>query len=96
MDRAGRTTATVSGLGLADALRYVEGYPDAARPPPMDGVSDLMRLRFAADDLKAHYLEAASVSGVRPSSRQLQDWLWGETKLGALLQAVREKSGCIR
>ena len=57
----------------------------------MDGVSDVMRLRFAADDLKAHYLEAASAAGGRPSSQQLSDWLWKSTKLGEMLLGVHAK-----
>lgn len=92
LGEVGRSTCGVSGLELIEALRFVEGYPEAQRPPAQDGVSDVMRLRFAADDLKAYYLEAASISSARPSPRQLRDWLWNETKLGALLQAVRAKA----
>lgn len=92
MKRAGRTTALVSGLTLREAAAFVEGYPQASRPPSLENVSDLMRLRFAADDLKAHYLEAASVAGGRPATRQLGQWLWEETRLGAALTALMHRS----
>ncbi len=92
LTQAGRTTVGVSGLALDVAATFVESYPDGEPPPAMDGVSDVMRLRFAADDLKAHYLEAASAAGGRPSSQQLSDWLWKSTKLGEMLLGVHAKA----
>ena len=92
LTQAGRTTVGVSGLALDVAATFVESYPDGEPPPAMDGVSDVMRLRFAADDLKAHYLEAASAAGGRPSSQQLSDWLWKFTKLGEMLLGVHAKA----
>ena len=47
-------------------------------------------LRFAVDDVKAYYLEAAAAGAGRPSSRQLGDWLWNETAVGAAIHALRE------
>jgi hypothetical protein len=46
-------------------------------------------LRFAVDDVKAYYLEAAAAGAARPSSRQLGDWLWNETAAGAAFHALR-------
>ena len=46
-------------------------------------------MRFAADDLKALYLEAACTGDGNPSGGQLRAWLWRETALARLLHAVR-------
>jgi hypothetical protein len=51
-------------------------------------MSPALALRFAIDDLKAFALEAG-LAGGRPSSKQLGDWLWNDTALGAGLQALR-------
>lgn len=92
MQQAGRTTVGISRLSLEAAVDFVDSYPDGARPASMDGASDLMRMRFAADDLKAYYLEAASVTGGRPSSRQLRDWLFHQTRLGAMLMNLHRRA----
>ena len=92
MARAGRTTVGISGLTLAAATDYIVGYPDAPRPESLPGASDAMRLRLAADDLKAHYLEAASVAGGTPSSAQLRDWLFHHTHLGAMLMDLMRRA----
>jgi hypothetical protein len=47
-------------------------------------------LRFAVDDVKAYYLEAAAAGAGRPSSRQLGDWFWNVTTAGAAIHALRE------
>ena len=52
-------------------------------------MSPPLALRFAIDDLKAFALEAALTPHGRPSSKQLGDWLWNETALGAGLQVLR-------
>jgi hypothetical protein len=46
-------------------------------------------LRFAVDDVKAYWLEAAAVGAAKPSSRQLGDWFWNETAAGAAIYALR-------
>ncbi|MEJ0068273.1 MAG: hypothetical protein WDO24_05580 [Pseudomonadota bacterium] len=49
----------------------------------------MLALRFAVDDLKAYYTEAAAAGTAKPSSRQLGDWFWNETVAGAALFALR-------
>jgi hypothetical protein len=51
-------------------------------------MSAALALRFAIDDLKAFALEAGIARG-SPSSKQLGDWLWNDTALGAGLQVLR-------
>jgi hypothetical protein len=89
--RHGRTTVGLSGLGIDAAPRYVadflRGRPVASPQPDM---SPVLALRFAADDLKAYYTEAASAGAALPSSRQIGDWFWHDTAAGAGLQALRQ------
>lgn len=85
--RRGRTTVGVSRLPP-------EAWPDLiaamlADEPPHPGAS--LTLRYAADDLKALYGEAAQPPGApAPSSRQLSRWLFGATVAGRTLVALRE------
>jgi hypothetical protein len=86
-----RTTVGLSGLSLADAAATIAGWLRGAAPAsPREGVSAPLMLRFAVDDLKAYYLEAAAAGASKPSSQQLGDWLWNETATGAAILALRE------
>lgn len=86
--RVGRTTAGICGLSLQDAARLIDGYEDGFAPAdPQWAMSLMLRYRFAADDLKAHYLEAVSRGRGDVSSHQLHTWLWNETHLGRTLKA---------
>ncbi len=74
----------LSRFALAQAVNPPE------RPPQTRPVQ---YLRWCADDLKAFYLEAAvAKQGNQPwTNKQLQDWLWKQTALGALILAVRRQ-----
>jgi len=86
-----RSAVGLSGLSVADAGRYVADWLRGKGPPsPRDGYSVPLLLRFAIDDLKAYYLEAAAGGASKPSSHQLGDWLWNGTAAGAGLHALRE------
>jgi hypothetical protein len=49
-----------------------------------------MVLRFTVDDFRNCCPEAAGAGTARPSSRQLGDWLSGETAISAALYALRD------
>jgi hypothetical protein len=85
-----RSTIGLSGLAVEACAAYVAAWLRGESPAsPRDGYSAPLLLRFAVDDLKAYHLEAAAAGAARPSSRQLGDWLWNETVLGAALYALR-------
>ncbi|MCH8008569.1 MAG: hypothetical protein IIC91_06855 [Chloroflexi bacterium] len=49
-------------------------------------------LRFMSDDIKAFYLEAATAQpGRSATSGALNDWLYKETALGAVLYDLRDR-----
>jgi hypothetical protein len=85
-----RTTVGLSGLSPPQLAERIGAWLRGHQPPsPRDGVSSLLLLRFAADDLKAYCLEAAAAGPARPSARQLVGWFWRETVAGAALIALR-------
>ena len=85
-----RTTVGLSGSPIRDSGRYVAKWLRGNSPAsPREGFSSPLMLRFAIDDLKAFYLEAAAAVDTRPSSRQLGDWFWNDTAAGAAIHALR-------
>jgi hypothetical protein len=85
----GRTTVGNSGLTLAELLPYIRGYLDGApAKATRDDISGPQQMRFACDDLKAFYLEAAMADGAG-GSFQMSDWFWGETAAGEMLLQLR-------
>jgi hypothetical protein len=93
-ERIGRSSYGISGLTPESAVEYIERYHS---PEPMQipkgmakGMAKVSRARFAIDDIKAFYLEAAMAEGGHPSTRQLLDWFWGHTLAGALIREFQE------
>ena len=85
-----RTTVGLSGLPIGECARYVADWLRGRAPPsPREGFSAPLILRFAVDDVKAYWLEAAAAGAAKPSSRQLGDWFWNETAAGAAIYALR-------
>jgi hypothetical protein len=87
----GRTTVGLSGLPIGECVRYVTDRLRGKAPPSLrEGFSAPLMLRFAVDDVKAYYLEAAAAGAAKPSSRQLGDWFWNESAAGAAIHVLRE------
>ncbi|MGC2415033.1 MAG: hypothetical protein WA459_20330 [Stellaceae bacterium] len=86
-----RSTVGLSGLPPAACGEYLAAWLRGERPAsPVADMSPALALRFAIDDLKAFALEAALPAGTKPSSKQLGDWLWNNTALGAALKVLRQ------
>ena len=86
-----RATVGLSGSGIRETGRYVAKWLRGISPPsPQEGFSSPLTLRFAIDDLKAFYLEAAAASDAKPSSQQLGDWFWNDTAARAEVHALRD------
>ena len=85
----GRTTVGNSGLTIAELVPYLRSYLDGTpAPATRDDISGPQQMRFACDDLKAYYLEAAMADGPG-GSFQMSDWFWGDTAAGDLLLQLR-------
>jgi hypothetical protein len=93
LDATGRTTFGVVGIDIRGVLTYLMSYladaPDASPHPDM---APNLAMRFAVDDLKAFYLEAATAGAGTPSSWQLGTWFWRETAAAQLIIALRAKT----
>jgi hypothetical protein len=77
-------------LPIAEAAGYVAAWLRGPAPEsPVADMSAPLALRFAIDDVKAYFLEAALAPGTRPSSRQLGHWLWRQTAAGKAIFALR-------
>jgi fermentation-respiration switch protein FrsA (DUF1100 family) len=86
----GRTLVGLSGLSIPKAGRYIAAWLRGVTPDsPNPEMSAPLTLRFAVDDLKAYYVEAAMAGGGKPSSKQLGDWFWNDTVAGAAIFALR-------
>lgn len=92
--RRGRTTFGISGADVEQIESLAVMVADfASGESPSDGEVDWnhpmpARLKFAADDLRAFYHEAAtSQPGASyPTDALLNDWLFNRTLLGAVLR----------
>lgn len=91
-ERIGRTTVGISELSPETAVEFIGRFHSDAPMPNPRGMATTSRARFAIDDIKAFYLEAAIAEGGHPSSRQLQDWFWDETLAGALVREFQERA----
>jgi len=93
LDRRGRTTVGVSGLSIEDAARLLAGFlDDPAIASPRADLALPQALKFASEDLKAWYLEAATAKPGPSDSKVLNDWFWNETATGAL--ALKVAAAC--
>jgi len=89
--RSGRTSVGVAGVPIEQCASMIDHAisEGAAANSPREGVSDVLMLRLAIDDIKAYYSEAALNTG-RPSSRQIGNWFWLDTYVGTQLRQLRE------
>ena len=89
--RHGRSTVGISGFSPEQAIEFIDRYHSSEPLSNPKGMSVVARARFAIDDIKALYLEAATAVG-NPNSHQLQDWLWQQTIAGAMILKFQEKA----
>ncbi|HEX8966414.1 MAG TPA: hypothetical protein VF937_00945 [Chloroflexota bacterium] len=96
-NHAGRTTVGVTHVDqrrFRGLVRLLEGYArgETADVPELNREVPLPQfLRWAADDLKAFYLEARMQQKPDASFQDLNRWLWTDTALSNLLRAVRDR-----
>lgn len=87
--RHGRSIVGVSKMAIDEAVTALASILETGHAP---GVADDelgFCLRYASEDLRNWYIEAASARpGGAASARQLADWFWGETSAGALILAL--------
>lgn len=94
---AGRTAVGVTGVEqrrFRGLVRLLEAYAEGREigvPERNTEVPLRQFVRWAADDLKAFYLEARMQQKPTATFQELNGWLWSETALSNLLRAVRDR-----
>ena len=91
-ERLGRSTVGLSGLDPETAIEFVQRFLGDDPLPNPKGMAAVARLRFAVDDIKAFYLEAALAEGGQPSSRQLRRWFWETTLAGDMIRQFQDSA----
>lgn len=97
VERTGRTSVGLTRVPVErfrGLVRFLEAVARGERPDPRERPADLSWgyfVRYAADDLKALYVEARFVMRPDDTPDEVQRWLWGETALGPVLVAVRDR-----
>lgn len=90
--KLGRTMAGLSGMSPEQACHYLQAFvSEQPAPNPDNTMSEILRLRFCADDIKTIYTESALAKG-SPSSRQINEWIFNNTQLGILLRDIRSRN----
>ena len=90
--RSNRSTFGISGLSPEAAVGYIDRYLSPEPMPNPKGMAPVSRARFAIDDIKVFYFEAALANGGRPSSYQLNDWFWKHTLAGKMILDFQESA----
>lgn len=89
--RGGRTTVGVSRMAIEDLVPFITSFLDGKLPPnPRDDVPLADCLKYASEDLKSFYLEAASAQpGHQAGTGELENWFWDETAAARVFYALR-------
>lgn len=94
LERRGQTTFGASGLDIAACGRFLgdfladDGGPATERWPGLRA-GDVLKIVLM--DVKTYYLEAALARPGRASSRDLEDWFWGDTNAGRMFLTLQRK-----
>ncbi|MAW64550.1 MAG: hypothetical protein CL473_11290 [Acidobacteria bacterium] len=93
----GRTSvglSTVPQRRFRGIVHFIEGYvsgeeSDMKERPAEFAVPQF--LRYCVDDIKAFYYEARMAQRPEGQNREIHDWFWSETAMGALIMALAQR-----
>lgn len=94
---AGRTAVGVTRVDqrrFRGLVRLLEAYAQGRESDVPERNKDVplpQFVRWAADDLKAFYMEARLQQKPAASYQELNEWFWSQTALSNLLRAVRDR-----
>ena len=91
--RLNKTTFGISGFSPEAAIEYIDRYLSPNPMPNPKGMAPVSRARFAIDDIKLLYFEAALADGGRPSSFQINEWFWKQTLAGKMILEFQQAAG---
>jgi len=93
----GRTAVGLSGVAqrrFRGVVRFLEGYlagEDIDLKERPEDTSVHQYVRYCVDDLKAFYYEARMAQRPDGADRDIHDWFWSNTAMGAMCMALAEK-----
>jgi hypothetical protein len=89
--RNGRTTVGLSRIEITDLAMFITEFLERPWPEnPREDVQLVDTLKYATEDLKSFYLEAAAAQpGRQADSAALENWFWDETTASTVLFALR-------
>ncbi len=85
----GRTTMGLSGMTIHEIIDFVCAFLDGEMPDnPNENQSLGQSLKFAVEDLKAFYREAAGAQPGHNTGKEMNNWFYGDTAAGKALYAL--------
>lgn len=92
VERRGRTTLGLVKASIEETAAWLAAFAGGGAPPaPVPRESTANNLRWAAEDLKTFYYEAATAQPGAASETRLEAWLWEESAAGELLKVLRQR-----
>ena len=92
VERRGRTTLGLSKVPVEEAAAWLAAFTEGRTlPAAVPERSVLDNLRWAAEDLKTFYYEAAIAQPGSASRARLESWFWEESAAGELLKTLRRR-----
>jgi hypothetical protein len=85
----GRTTMGLSDMAIGEITDFVCAFLDGQVPDnPNEDQTLGQSLKFAVEDLKAFYREAAGAQPGQNTGKEMDDWFYGDTAAGKALYAL--------
>ena len=94
---AGRTAvglSTIPQRRFRGVIRFIEGYISGEESDMKERPQDFtvpQFIRYCVDDLKAFYYEARMAQRPDGDDREVHQWFWSETAMGALVVALADR-----
>jgi hypothetical protein len=89
--QGGRRLDRITGMGSEEIVARIIDYKfDRMIESPMAGYPPHLALKFAADDLKHFYYQAALARPARVTDVEIDDWFFDDTLAGRLIVALKE------
>ena len=92
VERRGRTTLGLSKVPVEESAAWLADFTEGRTlPAALPERSAFDDLRWAAEDLKTFYYEAAIAQPGSASGVRLESWFWEESAAGELLKTLRRR-----
>ena len=92
VERRGRTTLGLAKVPIEAAATWLAAFAKGRTlPAPVPERPVFDNIRWAAEDLKTFYFEAATAQPGKAAGTRLESWFWEESAAGALLKALRRR-----